>query len=173
MPLLSRTPYGRVFGSSPTPGANWRVFRPVSRTIIRQPLHWRCRKPTAERRSTAPSMPARRSTPNPSVVSVLRCAEHSHMSIVMKPPVTVRHHIAARIRSAPAPFAFFLDLSNPIARFDGGSDFFPFMYQRIPECAPGSFDIDSRHTIQVRPIGGAAAPNPVDSHTRQLSDIMV
>lgn len=69
MPLLSRTPYGRVFGSSPTPGASPRVFRPVSCTIIRQPIHWRCRKPTAERRSTAPSMPARRSTPNPSVES--------------------------------------------------------------------------------------------------------
>lgn len=139
----------------------------------------RCHVPLSGGRSTGdvgslrlsgvPPHPAcrpRRSTPNPPVASVLRCAEHSHMSIVMKPAVTVSHHTAARIRSAPAPFAFFLDLSNPISRFDGDSDFFPFMYQRILECAPGSFDIDSRHTIQVRPIGVAAAPNPVDSHTR-------
>ena len=148
------------------PGRTGVFFVPVSCTIIRQPLHWRCRKPTAERRSTAPIMPARRSTPNPSVISVLRCAEHSHMPIVMKPAVSVRYHSAARIRYRTGIVSSFLYHFGLTSRFDGDSDFFPFMYQRILEYAPGSFDIDSRHTIQVRPIGGAAAPNPVDSHTR-------
>lgn len=54
-----------------------------------------CWTPTAERRPTPPSMPARRSTPNPSAFrsSVLRCAEHSHMSFVMRPVVSPRHHV--------------------------------------------------------------------------------
>lgn len=168
MPLLSRTPYGGVFGSSPTPGADWRVFRPVSRTIIRQPLHWRCRKPTAERRTTAPSMPARRSTPNPSAVSVLRCAEHTHVNRDEAPGHSPSPHRSSNpFRTGTVCFLPVTSLTRlPVST--GAAIFFRSYIQRIPECAPGLFDIDSRHTIQVRPIGGTAAPNPADRRTRAL-----